>query len=78
MTSRYLRTRNSRDHITAVRERRLLEFGEACVIAGKTRADMKQLLGPDGKPFRRIGQRLFILPAELKQFLETQRAAERA
>ncbi len=70
MTRRHLRTRNSTEHIAAVRERRLLEFGEACVIANKTRTEMKRVLGPDGHPFRRIGQRLFILPAELKQFLE--------
>ena len=78
MIRRRMRTRNSLDHITEVRERRLLEFGEACVIAGMTRVQMKRQLGPDGQPFRRVSQRLFILPAELKQFLETNRAAARA
>lgn len=75
---RHLRTRNRRDHITAVRERRLLEFGEACVIAGMTRVQMKRELGPDGQPFRKVGLRLFVAPAELKAFLTNLRAARRA
>ena len=75
MTRRYLRTRNGREHIIAVRERRLLEFGEACTIAGLARAEMKRRLAPDDRPFFQVGRRLYIRPAELRQFLETQRAA---
>lgn len=75
---RFLRTRNPEVHIAAVRERRLLEFGEACVIAGKSRVEMKRALGPNGEPFEQIGRRLYIRPAILKIFLANQCAASRA
>lgn len=48
MIRRHLRTRNNRDHIVAVRERRLLEFGEACTIAGMTRAELKRRIAWGG------------------------------
>ncbi len=72
---RHLRTRNSADHIAAVRERRLLSFEEAAIIAGITRTELKRRIAPDDRPFFRVGRRLYVRPAELREFLQTQRAA---
>lgn len=74
MTRRMFRTINAPAHVRAVRQHELLSFEAACKVAGYSRFVMKKRLGPNGEPFFKRGLRLYILPADLKIFLQQQRA----
>jgi hypothetical protein len=63
------RTRSSPAHIAAVKSRKLLDFGTACIIAGLTRREMARLMSPDGAPFTKHGMRWFITATDLKALI---------
>ena len=73
MTRRIFRTLNGRRHVDALKRGDILSLETACTISGQSRFVLAKKLGPNGEPFFRVGRRLFIAPAALRQFLAAER-----